>query len=285
MKKSKILFTRQLNDSSLFYQKAESYFNNNIYDKIRDQFVCPAEKSDLCSASCCDRNLTYYQAHAHYIEKNYGLSLNGKSLRVMVVGQEYGPGPSFVTPTARSEKILESAQLSFFGTQKSSRNPHMRGTTLALRYLLLGNEETDSEGELLSFEGGESAHLFSAFTLVNYLQCSATRKDETGHETPAGAATPEMRANCKKHFMSNLHILKPNVIIVQSAGYWASIASELILTTTDGIISTRLSDGTEPTWILPFKHPARSWHSPNCKYWQNTVKPMLRIIREKIGIA
>ena len=94
------------------------------------------------------------------------------------------------------------------------RNPHMKGTTSALRLIFGIPLGTDHNSEFLLIEG-KRVHIFDAFALVNYLLCSAVPEG-----TRNGKATPTMMSNCHGHFRMVMNILEPSVIIVQGKGFW-----------------------------------------------------------------
>lgn len=61
----------------------------------------------------------------------------------------------------------------YAGGGHPGRNPHMRGTTSALRILFGNGLGADWEGEFVTTVNGERFHVFDAFALVNVLLCSA----------------------------------------------------------------------------------------------------------------
>ena len=162
-----------------------TYFSQNVL--AGNKFICPFFKECLDS-----HDGTFYEGQLHHVGNHYDLSISGNPFRVIVVGQEYGHGPSRVSMEDRSHMVLEQT-----GIQKafSNRNPHMRGTTSVLRLLFgipLGSDHTE---EFLQFTPKNTFHLFDACALVNYLLCSAVSKDEGRR----GKSTPIMRSNCLIH--------------------------------------------------------------------------------------
>ena len=186
----------------------DEYFKQNVLAGMK--FICPFFKE--CSDS---HQGLFYEGQLHHVGKHYDMSTLGKPFRIMVVGQEYGHGPSHVSMEDRSQMVVAQT-----GIQKSfsNRNPHMRGTTSVLRLIFgipLGDDHTN---EFLQIED-DRFHLFDAFSLVNYLLCSAISVKE-GRQ---GKSTHIMRRNCLVHFKKVVEILEPTVVIVQGKSYWMSI--------------------------------------------------------------
>ncbi len=50
----------------------------------------------------------FYPAQQHHVGRHYDLVRDDKPLRIVVVGQEYGHGPTFVTLAKRSEMIVRT---------------------------------------------------------------------------------------------------------------------------------------------------------------------------------
>ena len=99
------------------------------------------------------------------------------------------------------------------------RNPHMRGTTTALRLLLGSGLGSDYEGEFVRPIKGQPFHLFDGFALVNRLLCSAGPPGGS-----QGRPTSTMARNCGIHFAATLSILEPTIVILQGAkvAKWAA---------------------------------------------------------------
>jgi hypothetical protein len=91
-----------------------------------------------------------------------------------------------------------------------ARNPHMRGTTSALRVIFGKGLGADYDGEWVYPTNGEPFHIFDGFALVNRLLCFAGPPD-----TRQGRATPTMFNNCADHFIATLLILQPTILILQ----------------------------------------------------------------------
>jgi hypothetical protein len=202
---------------------------------------------------------TFYPAQLHHVGRHYDLARGGKPLRVVVVGQEYGHHPPFVTLGARSEMIVgESGTRSRFKKERGydARNPHMKGCTSLLRLVFGLGLGADYAGEFLDIQG-ERVHVFECFALVNFLLCSAVpfsdrpRKDKLGGRR--GESTPVMQANCASHFRAALEALEPTVVVAQGYGVRRWIARAY------GLPARRPHDGVEQlqaATLVSFSHPS-----------------------------
>lgn len=123
-------------------------------------------------------------------------------------GQEAGGAKADGSIVARSPRMSAWGRAVPF----AGRNPHMQGTTSALRLLFglpLGHDPWDENIVV----DGEYRHLFDAFALINALSCSATAA-ATGKN---GKPTREMKRNCVEHLRATVQILRPTVLVVQGA--------------------------------------------------------------------
>jgi hypothetical protein len=94
-----------------------------------------------------------------------------------------------------------------------SRNPHMRGTTSALRIIFGKGLGSRHEDEFVHPVRGRPFHIFDGFALVNRLLCSAGPL-----RSSLGRSTPTMRNNCLEHFVETLRILEPTLVVLQGRG-------------------------------------------------------------------
>jgi uracil-DNA glycosylase len=141
-----------------------------------------------------------------HVGELYDIKRNGRPWRIVVCGQEAG-GPK------GDESILKrSPRMSHWGRTVSfaGRNPHMQGTTNALRLLFGLPLSSEAEDDYIDVDG-ERRHVFDAFCLINALSCSATAA-ATGKN---GKATREMKRNCVEHLRATVQILCPTVLVVQ----------------------------------------------------------------------
>jgi hypothetical protein len=138
----------------------------------------------------------------------YDLAHEGRPWRIAVCGQEAGGAKGDVSIVARSPRM------SRWGRERSfaERNPHMQGTTSALRLLFGLPLGSHPRGENIIVDG-QYRHLFDAFALINALSCSSTAA-ATGKN---GKPTREMKRNCVGHLRATVQILRPTVLVVQGS--------------------------------------------------------------------
>ena len=226
----------------------------------------------------------FYEGQLHHVGRFYDLLVDASPLRIIVVGQEYGLGPHHVSSQARYDMIMRSGLECRFkaGAGYKERSPHMRGTTNVLRLLFGLSLTPDHDSEFLII-GGERVHLFDAFSLVNYLLCSAVGNDGSKR----GLATRTMMKNCQEHFREVVRILEPTVIVIQGIRFWASIkgAFDSVTQRSDQIHSVRLglTNAIAAVFTHPSSHPPNNWGT-NCKtpYLRGTVAPAIAIIRAQL---
>jgi hypothetical protein len=244
---------------------------------LGSEFICTQYRE--CRAS---HAATFHEGQLHHLGRFYDLLFNGVPLRVVVVGQEYGHEPPRVGSQARYEMIMHSGidcRFSAEGEYKS-RNPHMRGTTSALRLLFGLPLGADHEREFLQIDR-ERVHLFDAFGLINYLLCSAVGDDGKTR----GLATKIMKKNCQSHFREALRILEPSVIIVQGKTFWRRwirSAFDSVEHREHEVYAVRL--GRLSTLVASFTHPSArypyNWGTnDNTPYLLHTVAPSIAWIR------
>ena len=191
----------------------EQYLRENVLDEVHGRFLC--RSADACKGS---HSGIFYEGQLHHLGRFYDIAIDGKPFRTVVVGQEYGGEPNHFSCANRYQDIFENCGLGARFTNSEGyppRNPHMKGTTSALRLVFGAPLGVDHASEFLSIQG-QRQHIFDAFALVNYLLCSAMRRGEGSR----GAATHRMKENCRCHFREVMKILEPVIVIVQGKGYW-----------------------------------------------------------------
>lgn len=216
---------------------------------------------------------------------HYDLHLDGRPLRVVVVGQEYGaprPGidPSRISMAERYQKVHDGSGLErryYADGTHSARNPHMRGTTAALRVIFGEAPGSDWEQEFLESAGGDRFHLFDAFSLVSVLLCS-----NFGATKNTGASTKTMRRNCLKHFAATMQILEPTLMVLQGEGVqdWIAPVLGLMDERAPHLAETQVAGNR--VLVCRFSHPAArgslSWgNRPDVPYLREVVEPTLRL--------
>lgn len=179
--------------------KLEEYVRLNLL--CNERFIC--EHHRACRASVS--SFSFFEGQMSHVGKHYDLLVDGRELRVVVVGQEYGQPLTRIDLQGRTAMIDGAADRGFRG-----RNKHMRGTTSILRLLLGRPLGTGHKGERLFAGDQRTAHVFDGFALVNALLCSAVEGRKT-----KGESSPLMRTNCARHFRLTMEILEPTVIVVE----------------------------------------------------------------------
>lgn len=248
------------------------------------EFIC--RHFQQCQAS---RPEFFYEGQMSHVGRHYDLTVDGRELRIVVVGQEYGQRSTLVDLKARAAMINGSAETRF-----GKRNAHMAGTTSILR-LLLGREVgTDRYGETLFRHRFQGGHIFDAFALVNYLLCTALPGPPKGDNAGKGASSREMQRNCGEHFRKALEILEPTVIIAEGQGVRSWIGSPLALgekpsARYDGpVVPEATHIAGQRVDVLTFNHPSApgqsGWwgKSPRSKYLKRVVEPTIVQWRRRV---
>ena len=230
-----------------------------------------------CSASRRPPQYEFKDGQLSHVGRHYDLVVGDRETRIVVVGQEYASDRPLVGLGRRRSQIEASGHRGW-----KRRNPHMRGTTSILRCLLGREPGTDSAGEQL-FIGARDAHLFGGFALVNRLLCSAI-----GVESGKGRSSGTMRRNCSRHFVTNLTILEPTVVVIQGQGVRSWIARDGIglPPSRSELVETAVIGGTKAD-VVTFVHPSAlgsygCWgNSHRSKYLMETVMPSIREWRSR----
>jgi len=183
-------------------QLLQAYMEQEV---LADDFLCVAYAA--CRDAAESNGAQFHKGQLSHVGRHYDLAIGGHPLRVVVTGPEYAQAVESVKLEHRYEMIHGRSGLGGF----SARSTHMRGTTFALRLLLLlRGAINDPDDEWLAPAVGDRFHLFDAFALVNALLCSAIDPATLG-----GRSTPEMQLNCLRHFVATLDILEPTVVVLQ----------------------------------------------------------------------
>ncbi len=259
-----------------------AYMDANVLDAAG--FCCASYEACKTSIREGDR---FFEGQLSHVGHHYDLELDERPLRVVVVGQEYavrslepGAKQGEVTLNDRYTMIHDGSGLSrryYTDGTHPARNPHMRGTTSALRVILGKGLGADWDEEFIQTSAGKPFHIFDAFALVNVLLCSA------GPEGLAtGRSTKVMRSNCLRHFRASMETLEPTVMVLQGHGVQRWVAPAL------GTLEERTPYLSEARWsgrrtlVCRFSHP--SAHRPlrwgdrlDAPYLREVVDPTLRL--------
>lgn len=252
--------------------RLDDYFRSNVLDN--KHFICSSWRH--CEASI-SAGSTFKEGQLSHVGNHYDLQHEGQDLRVVVVGQEVaGQGKSRITMAERYAGVHDGSGLTrrFDGERgHKRRNPHMRGTTLALR-TIFGLAGTEHATEFLYLHD-QSVHIFDCFALVNRLLCAAHLAG-----TSTGKSTKTMLNNCERHFRSTLEILEPTIVVIQGIKVWRWSQSVLkpLKERSENLIECDLAG--RRVMVAAFTHPSAwgpdRWDSPGSSYLQKVVRPTLK---------
>jgi hypothetical protein len=245
-------------------------------------FCCP--HADLCRSSIRSGD-RFYEGILSHVGRHFDLSIDDRPLRVVVVGQEPGHKaspdfkPEHISLDERYRAVHDRAGIGrryYAQASHRGRNPHMRGTTSALRVLFGKGLGSDWDSEFLLAENGEGFHIFDAFALVNVLLCSAHPPRPT-----AGTSTDVMRTNCLSHFEATIKILEPTTLILQGQGVQSWLAPAIRSAEELGPYVSRVSIAGVRMLAARFSHPAahgalRWGDRLDAPYLVDIVEPTLR---------
>ncbi|MGB0435961.1 MAG: uracil-DNA glycosylase family protein [Mycobacterium sp.] len=212
-----------------------------------------------------------------HVGRHFDLSLGDKPLRVVVVGQE--AKESRVTLDQRYIDVHDRTGLErryYADKDHKGRNPHMRGTTSALRVIFGKDPGADFEGEWVHPLRGKPFHIFDGFALVNRLLCYAGPKKGV-----QARPTKTMLDHCRNHLAATLSILKPTILILQGGKAASAINTILTRVTDDSGLAYEARLGRQRMVVCAFSHPAaygdlRWGDRPDAPYLTDVVVPTLR---------
>jgi len=252
----------------------QAYMDANVLSP--SGFCCASQ--DACRGSL-KPGVEMAEGQLSHLGHHYDLKRYGKPLRIVVVGQECGSGNPNVSLQARYNQIHDMSGLSrrYYRTQDhKARNPHMRGTTSALRLAFEKGLGTDWDDEFVETAEGDRFHIFDAFALVNVLLCGAHRPGSSN-----GASTEVMQQNCLKHFAATLSILEPTLLVLQGREVqkWVAPVLGMMEDITPHLARASLK-GADPL-VCRFSHPSAhgglSWGNRlDASYLVEVVEPTIR---------
>ena len=250
--------------------KLNSYMSHNVL--TGRSFTCRHYGECLHSRA----DTLFYPGQLHHVGCHFDLERDGRELRVVVLGQEYGTPDVGVSIAERTAGISgPTAQVGF-----ARRNPHMKGTTSILRLLLGRDPGEDAAGERL-FDTGHDAHIFDAFALVDAMLCSAIENISTVGAA-RGCASDTMYSNCGEHLREVLRILQPTLIVVQGKTVRSKLPHILGLPGWPWPVSQTVQLFDREILLFNFVHPSApgsyGWwgQSVSSSYLKNVVEPEIR---------
>lgn len=170
----------------------------------------------------------------------------------------------------------------------------MKGTTSALHVIFGAELGADHDGEMINVNG-ERIHIYGAFSLLNFLSCTAlpemqTEKVSARRGSESGQASREMWENCARHVRCALQILDPTLVIVQGHGVADAMASSGLGSGRNGEILERVEFKVGSTALVAkFTHPCARWSqnwgtNDSTPYLLKTVQPTIIRGLEMLGI-
>jgi len=246
-------------------------------------FCCASYSACLNSIGPGDR---FFEGQLSHVGRHYDLDLDGRPLRIVVVGQEHGGTRTCISLPKRYEEVHDTTGLArryYADSMHPPRNPHMRGTTSALRVILGKGLGGDWEEEFVHTAEGERFHVFDAFALVNALLCGAHPVRGT-----RGRSTKTMRRNCLRHFAATMQILEPTLMVLQGEGVqdWIAPVLGLMEERTPHLAEARLA--ANRVLVCRFSHPSapdrriRWGERLDGSYVRDVVEPTLRLAVESL---
>lgn len=144
------------------YADLRRYMDVEVTDG--EQFMCASEQK--CRQSL-KPGLRFSAGQLSYVGPHYDLCVQGVPFRILVIAMDTGREDELVTLDGRREQIYGRVREDF-----RNRNPHMRGTTTALRVLLGGVPGDDYQGELVELSQGDGVHVLEAYAMASPLFCN-----------------------------------------------------------------------------------------------------------------
>ncbi len=245
-------------------------------------FCCSNYEACLASIGPKDR---FFEGQLSHVGHHYDLERAGRPLRIVVVGQEYGGRRTSLTLAQRYAEVHDASGLArryYADSEHPARNPHMRGTTSALRVILGLGLGADWDEEFVQSVDGERFHLFDCFALVNALLCSA--HPIRGAQ---GRSTRLMRHNCLRHFAATIAILEPTLMVLQGDGVqnWIGPVLGLMEDRTENLAEAIVAG--KGILVCRFSHPSawgvlRWGDRLDAPYLREVVEPTLRLAVESL---
>lgn len=280
------IFTSDVVATQARIELVDEYMSEHVFGERG--FVCAAAGAcrrsvmvDRAGRARTDRN--FAEGQLSHIGHHYDVCVDGQPMRVLVIAMETGREDVGVSLEARRLQLAQSAALSF-----ASRNPHMRGTTTALR-LAFGREPgTDRDSELLRVgNDGSPVHLFDCYAMANIRLCSATVAG-----TSSSKGTAVMSGNCLRHLAATIAVLEPTLVIIQGipvardieplVSKRRNLTNELADVTLAGVPDVVLACFTHPSAKSVDQHWGRL---TSADYLWSTVVPTMRLARSQLELT
>lgn len=239
-------------------------------------FICTSRVE--CESSTSN-TCTFSEGHLSHVGRHFDMiDASQRPRRIVVVGRQAGArGRPRTDMKQRYQAIHDESGLDkrmLSDGQHERRNPHLRGTTLALQTIFGLSPSGEHSDEFVDLADGP-AHVFDCCAVLNRLLCSSHRLG-----TSSGRPTSTMVRNCERHFDVTLRILEPTIIILQGSDVWdwSKAVANPLERLSDHLIRCKL--GESETIVCTFMHPSSwgqtRWDLPSSPYFLDIVRPTLR---------
>jgi hypothetical protein len=240
-----------------------------------DDFVCSS--GARCRASTRE-GCSFSEAHLSHVGRNFDITDgSGRPRRVMIVGRQASArGVPHTDMQDRYRAIHDEGGLRrrmYSDGEHERRNPHLRGTVLALQVLFDLPTDGLHDNEFVDLPGGK-AHVFDCCAILNRTLCSSHRVGSS-----SGRPTATMVANCERHLSATSSILEPTIVVLQGADVWRWSAAVLRPRERVSDHLVRCDIGGSRVSVCTFMHPSSwgrtRWDRPTSPYFLEVVKPTL----------
>lgn len=200
----------------LYSAELKQKLNQEIYSK----FYC-SQDGECKYFSVCKKRLRNkipkHKCDRVRIGKNYGQPGIPK---IMCLGIE---------GICKNEQLNERQVLQdFLPPSKDASNPHYNGVIYVLKYILSHylKDCQKPDPKICKNDGNKNSNITDLFVLSNFYKCAFVPADDP-EKTTALSHTKGMRMHCQEILMEEIRIIKPDVLIVQSAqwpnGLWQNM--------------------------------------------------------------
>lgn len=178
-----------------------------------------------------------------HVGENYDVVVDGKELRILFVGKDYGWG--------RSELRERQTEIQNYSGEP---NPHYKGIIKVLMEIF--QERCDKTSW---------HHLLRDMSQTNATRCTAPRQSQKGTPFMKSNITHTMRMNCWGHFRKEIEVLEPTLMWFHDADAQSTLLQSI---REEGLSPTdlfELQECKQVEWTIfprPFKSVLAFFHHP-----------------------